>query len=113
MTTSHHPSQSPTPGGCLVRMVITLLTLVLPVLHSQSTASSLPRQSSTQSEALLTRGSSFISLSSALPLQPGHLLGFSFRSCHSGQLLNTGETQNVVLNVPPDVKKLTAEVRQM
>ena len=76
-----------------MRMVITLLTLVLPVLHSQSTANSLPRQSSTQSEALLTRGSSFISLSSPLPLQPGHLLGFSFRSCHSGQLVSQGDSQ--------------------
>ena len=74
-------------------MAVTLLTLVLPVLHSQSTATSLPRQSSTQSEALLTRGSSYISLSSPLPLQPGHLLGFSFRSCHSGRLLGQGDSQ--------------------
>ena len=76
-----------------MRMVFTLLTLLLPLLQSQSTVDSLPRQSSTQSEALLTRGSSYISLSSPLPLLPAHLLGFSFRSCHSGRLVSQGDSQ--------------------
>ena len=76
-------------------MAALLLSLLLPVLHSESTvrAPSLPRPSSSQSEALLTRGSSSLSLSSRLPLQPGHLLGFSFRSCHSGRLLSQGDLQ--------------------
>ena len=74
-------------------LLLQLITLLPAVLHSQSTAISFPRPSSTQSEALLVRGSSFISLSSPLPLLPGHLLGFSFRSCHSGQLLSQGDSQ--------------------
>ena len=72
--------------------MLTLL-LLLPALHSQNTVNSLQRHSSTQSEGLLLRGSSYISLNSSLPLQPGSLLGFSFRSCHSGQLLRQGHSQ--------------------
>ena len=75
-------------------LLLLLITLLPAVLHSQSTAISFPRPSSTQSEALLSRGSSFISLSSPLPLQPGHLLGFSFRSCSpTGQLVSQGDSQ--------------------
>lgn len=75
--------------------MLTLL-LLLPPLNSQNTVNSLQRQSSTQSEALLLRGSSYISLSSSLPLQPGDLMGFSFRSCHSGQLVSQGDSQSSV-----------------
>ena len=73
--------------------MLTLLLLLLPALHSQNTVNSLQRQSSTQSEGLLLRGSSFISLNSSLPLQPGSLLGFSFRSCHSGLLVRQAHSQ--------------------
>lgn len=75
--------------------MVTLL-LLLPALHSQNTADSLQRHSSTQMEGLLLRGSSYISLNSSLPLQPGSLLGFSFRSCHSGQLVRQGDSQSSV-----------------
>ena len=76
-----------------------LLILLLPSVHkSQSTLNNnnnvQPRQSE-QSEILLHKGSSKISLSSSLVLEPGSLLGFSFRTCHAGgQLVTQTQGQN-------------------
>ena len=64
------------------------LLLLLPAAHRSQFSNGPP---STQSEALLSRGSASISLSSSLQLRPGSLLGFSFRSCSSsGRLLRAG-----------------------
>ena len=64
--------------------MLAILLLLLPSVHrSQSTLNNVQRQS-TQSEALLRRGSSYISLTSSLRLEPGSLLGFSFRTCAGG-----------------------------
>ena len=61
------------------------LLLLLPSVHRSQLSNAPP---STLSEALLSRVSSSISLSSSLQLRPGSLLGFSFRSCSSsGQLV--------------------------
>ena len=66
------------------------LLLLLPSSHRSQFSNGPP---STQSEALLSRGSSSISLSSSLQLRPGSLLGFSFRSCSaSGQLLRAEDS---------------------
>ena len=68
------------------------LLLLLPSVHRSQFSNGPP---STQSEALLTRGSSSISLSSGLQMRPGSLLGFSFRSCSSsGRLLRAGAEDN-------------------
>ena len=79
--------------------MLALLLLLLPSVHrSQSTLNNVQRQS-TQSEALLRRGSSYISLTSSLRLDPGSLLGFSFRTCAgAGQLVSRGgDTDSVKL----------------
>ena len=66
------------------------LLLLLPSAHRSQFSTGPP---STQSEALLSRGSASISLSSSLQLRPGSLLGFSFRSCSpSGRLLGAEDS---------------------
>ena len=63
-------------------------SLILFLLPSLSTSQSSLVQRSDNAEVLLSRGSSFLSLSEPLVLRPGFLLGFSFRTClAAGQLV--------------------------
>lgn len=51
----------------------------------------------TAGTALMHSGSSFISLTPALPLLPGSTLGFSFRTCHpAGLVRQFGDIHNSV-----------------
>ena len=99
-------------------MLAAILLLLLPSVHkSQSTFSNnnnVPRLS-TQSEVLLRRGSSYISLSSSLALTPGSLLGFSFKTCHGGGSLVTqhgaGDSVNSVILSLTAAGQLRLEIR--
>ena len=83
------------------------LLLLLPSAHRSQFSNGPP---STQSEALLSRGSASISLSSSLQLRPGSLLGFSFRSCSSsGRLLGAGVGESRV-RLSLDAGQLRLEV---